>query len=74
MAVTNTYNEFLKAELESEKTQSQIKKLQDWLTGQTQLQQQQCDEHEHEHCFPPPHSNIVMTAKITICAAWNRKI
>ena len=41
MAVTNTYNEFLKAELESEKTQSQIKKLQDWLTGQTQLQQQQ---------------------------------
>lgn len=41
MAITNTYNEFLKAELESEKTQSQIKKLQDWLTGQTQLQQQQ---------------------------------
>ena len=41
MAVTNTYNEFLKAELESEKTQSQIKKLQDWLTGHTQLQQQQ---------------------------------
>lgn len=41
MAVTNTYNEFLKAELESEKTQSQIKKLQDWLTGQMQLQQQQ---------------------------------
>ena len=41
MAVTNTYNEFLKAELESEKTQSQIKKLQDWLTGQTQLAQQQ---------------------------------
>ena len=41
MAVTNTYNEFLKAELESEKTQSQIKKLQDWLTGQTQLAQRQ---------------------------------
>lgn len=41
MAVTNTYNEFLKAELESEKTQSQIKKLQDWLTGQTQLTQEQ---------------------------------
>nr|DAM62220.1 MAG TPA: hypothetical protein [Caudoviricetes sp.] len=39
-----------------------------------QLQQQQCDEHEHEHRFPPPHSNIVMTAQITICAAWNRKI
>lgn len=41
MAVTNTYNEFLKAELESEETQSQIKKWQDWLTGQTQLTQQQ---------------------------------
>lgn len=41
MAVTNTYNEFLKAELESEETQSQIKKWQDWLTGQTQLAQQQ---------------------------------
>ena len=41
MAITNTYNEFLKAELESEKTQSQIKKLQDSLAGQTQSQQQQ---------------------------------
>ena len=41
MTVTNTYNEFLNAELESEKTQSQIKKLQDWLTGQTQLAQEQ---------------------------------
>lgn len=41
MAITSTYNEFLKAELESEETQSQIKKLQDWLTGQTQAVQQQ---------------------------------
>lgn len=41
MAITSTYNEFLKAELESEETQSQIKKLQDWLTGQIQAVQQQ---------------------------------
>lgn len=41
MAITSTYNEFLKAELESEETQSQIKILQDWLSGQTQAVQQQ---------------------------------
>lgn len=38
--IIRTYDEFLKAELESSETQKQVQQLQDWLSGQQQVVQQ----------------------------------
>jgi hypothetical protein len=38
--IIRTYDEFLKAELESNETQTQVQQLQDWLSGQQQVVRQ----------------------------------